>query len=49
MLDNLMLDQSLRGSNFRSLARRGARKCLSSSTNLTSMMDSHNLTSILTL
>ena len=48
MLGNLMLDQSLRGSNFRSLARRGARERLGGRTNLASMMDSHNLTSILT-
>ena len=45
MLGNLVLDQSLRSRGLRGFTRRGARKRLGSSANLTSMVGSHNLTS----
>ena len=45
MLGNLVLDQSLRSRGLRGFTRRGARESLGSSTNLTSMMGSHHLTS----
>lgn len=45
MLGNLVLDQSLRSRGLRGFTRRGARECLGSSANLSSMMGSHNLTS----
>lgn len=45
MLSNLVFDQRLRSRGLRGFARRGARECLGSSANLTSMVSSHSLTS----